>query len=65
MNWMEGMVMQHYADQERKEKLHKIVNYVLSQPDDTTVNIAPICQKLGIKPTADEFNWILEQVQDA
>ena len=58
---MDLMAIDHY---ERKEKIEKIIAYVKSFPADESVNIGPYCQKLGIKLTADEFNYILQEVEE-
>ena len=48
---------------ERKEKLNYIVRAV-RESNDNTFDITPLCRNLDITLTADEFNWILEQVNE-
>ena len=58
---MDLMAIDHF---ERQGKIEKIIAYVKSFPADQSVNIGPYCQKLGIKLTPDEFDYILQEVED-
>lgn len=49
--------------QERQEKLDYIVRAV-RESDEENFDITPLCHNLKIKLTPNEFNWILEQVQE-
>lgn len=49
--------------QERQEKLDYIARAV-RESDEENFDITPLCRNLKIKLTPDEFNWILEQVQE-
>lgn len=49
--------------QERQEKLNYIVQ-AARECDEDAFDITPLCRNLKIKLTPDEFNWILEQVQE-
>ena len=57
------MAIEHYENKERQEKLEYIVQAALEAEGDS-FDITPICRKLGIRLTPDEFNWILEQVNE-
>lgn len=57
------MVIDYQEQKERQEKLGYIVRAV-RESDDESFDITPLCRNLKIQLTADEFNWILEQVQE-
>lgn len=57
------MVIEHHEKQERQEKLDYIVKAAREAEGDS-FDITPLCRNLGIKLTTDEFNWILEQVNE-
>jgi hypothetical protein len=60
---MDLMAIEHFEKQERQKKLDYIVR-AINESDDSTFDITPLCNNLGIRLTSDEFNWILEQVND-
>ena len=49
--------------QARQDKLNYIVRAV-KESDEDNIDITPLCNNLKIKLTPDEFNWILEQVEE-
>ena len=52
--------------QERKERQEKL-NYIVRAARTSNIenfDITPLCRNLKIKLTPDEFNWILEQIQE-
>lgn len=57
MNWMEGMIMQHFADEDRKKTLNTILEYIRNS-NETNVDITPICRRLNFKPTAEDIEWL-------
>jgi hypothetical protein len=57
------MAIEYYENKERQEKLEYIVQAAREAEGDS-FDITPLCRRLGIRLTTDEFNWILEQVQD-
>ena len=57
------MAIEYQEKEERQEKLNYIVRAV-RKSNEEVVNINPICNNLKIKLTPEEFNWILEQVQE-
>ena len=57
------MAIEYEEKEERQEKLNYIVRAV-RESNEEVVNINPICNNLKIKLTPEEFNWILEQVQE-
>lgn len=59
---MEFMIMDYEEQASRQEKLDYIVKTI--KESDDMVGINGICYKLGITLTTDEFNWILEQVNE-
>lgn len=67
---LEFLAFQHYENQAKKnarqEKLQYIIDAIkeASKYTDEPLDITPLCNNLKIKLTAEEFNWILEQVQE-
>ena len=57
------MAIDYYESQERQEKLNYIVRAAREAEGDS-FDITPLCRSLKIKLTPDEFNWILEQVNE-
>ena len=57
------MAIEYYEKKERQEKLDYIVRAAREAEGDS-FDITPLCDNLKIKLTPDEFNWILEQVQE-
>ena len=57
------MAIEYYEKKERQEKLDYIVRAAREAEGDS-FDITPLCHNLKIKLTPDEFNWILEQVQE-
>jgi hypothetical protein len=60
---VELMAIDHYEKQERQEKLNYIVRAAREAEGDS-FDITPLCRNLKIRLTPDEFNWILEQVNE-
>ena len=60
---VELMALDHFEKQERQEKLDYIVRAAREAEGDS-FDITPLCRNLKIKLTPDEFNWILEQVNE-
>ena len=60
---VELMALNHFEKQERQEKLDYIVQAAREAEGDS-FDITPLCRNLKIKLTPDEFNWILEQVNE-
>ena len=60
---VELMALDHFEKQERQEKLDYIVRAARDAEGDS-FDITPLCRNLKIKLTPDEFNWILEQVNE-
>ena len=60
---MDLVAIEQYEKQERQKKLERIVREI-QKCHYNNIDITPICNKLKIKLTPDEFNWILEQVQE-
>ena len=48
---------------EHQEKLDYIVRAAREAEGDS-FDITPLCRNLKVKLTSDEFNWILEQVNE-
>ena len=57
------MAIEYYEKQERQKKLEYIVKAAREAEGDS-FDITPLCRNLKIRLTPDEFNWILEQVQE-
>lgn len=57
------MAIEYQEKKERQEKLDYIVRAAREAEGDS-VDITPLCHNLKIKLTPDEFNWILEQVNE-
>ena len=57
------MAIEYHGKKERQEKLDYIVRAVRESGGDS-FDITPLCCNLKIKLTPDEFNWILEQVNE-
>jgi hypothetical protein len=60
---VELMALYHYEKKARQEKLDYIVRAAREAEGDS-FDITPLCRNLKIRLTPDEFNWILEQVQE-
>jgi hypothetical protein len=60
---VELMALDHYEKKARQEKLDYIVRAAREAEGDS-FDITPLCRNLKIKLTPDEFNWILEQVNE-
>lgn len=60
---MDLMAIEHYEASSRKKKLEYIVRAAREAEGDS-FDITPLCSNLKIKLAPDEFNWILEQVQE-
>ena len=63
LNVVELMAIDHYEKKERQEKLNYIV-LAAREAEGDSFDITPLCRNLKIKLTPDEFNWILEQVNE-
>ena len=57
------MAIKYYEAKDRQEKLEYIVRAAREAEGDS-FDITPLCRNLKIKLTPDEFNWILEQVNE-
>ena len=57
------MAIEYFEKQERQKKLEYIVKAAREAEGDS-FDITPLCRNLKIRLTPDEFNWILEQVQE-
>ena len=57
---VEMMALDYFS---RREKMETIVKEVKASKE-SCVNINPICKRLSIELTPEEFNWIVEQVKD-
>ena len=57
------MAIDYQEKQERQKKLDYIVRAAREAEGDS-FDITPLCHNLKIKLTPDEFNWILEQVNE-
>ena len=57
------MAIEYQEQQERQEKLDYIVR-AAREAEGGSFDITPLCRNLKIKLTPDEFNWILEQVNE-
>ena len=57
------MVIDYQEKKEHQEKLDYIVRATREAEGDS-FDITPLCRTLKIRLTPDEFNWILEQVQE-
>ena len=57
------MAIDYQEKQIRQDQLNRIV-WAIRASNTETFDITPLCHKLKIKLTPDEFNWILEQIQD-
>ena len=57
------MAIEYQEKQERQEKLDYIVRAAREAEGDS-FDITPLCRNLKIKLTPDEFNWILEQINE-
>ena len=57
------MAIDYQEKKERQEKLDYIVRAAREAEGDS-FDITPLCLNLKIKLTPDEFNWILEQVNE-
>lgn len=57
------MAIDYQEKKERQEKLDYIIRATREAKEDS-FDITPLCRNLDIKLTPDEFNWILEQVNE-
>ena len=57
------IAIDYQEKKERQEKLDYIVR-AAREAEGGSFDITPLCRNLKIKLSPDEFNWILEQVQD-
>ena len=57
------MAIEYQEKKERQEKLDYIVRAARETEGDS-FDIMPLCRNLKFRLTPDEFNWILEQVQE-
>lgn len=57
------MAIDYQEKQIRQDQLNHIV-WAIRTSNTETFDITPLCHKLKIKLTPDEFNWILEQIQE-
>ena len=57
------MAIDYQEKQIRQDQLNHIVEAIRTSNAET-FDITTLCHKLKIKLTPDEFNWILEQIQD-
>ena len=57
------MAIKHEEEKLRQKKLEFLV-HTIRECDEGTIDITPLCDNLGIELTAEEFNWIIEQVQE-
>jgi hypothetical protein len=57
------MAIDYQEKKERQEKLEHIV-WAIRTSNIENFDITPLCRNMKIKLTPDEFNWILEQVQE-
>lgn len=65
LDYVDLMVIDYMEKQKKKKERQDKLNYIVraaKECGESTFNITPLCQNLHITLTADEFNWIVEQV---
>lgn len=59
---LDAMDLMAIEYQEKEDKIRQVVEYVLSQPDESNIDITEFCEEIGFKPSASDIQKIAQEV---